>query len=508
MCARCADAGMKCDGYPSSVKSNLDKQRQNEASLTYHASASASITTYAIPFQIPGSQKDRQMLHYLCVQACHDLSGYLSSDFWSRVVLKCSHTQPVVRHALVALSSIHLEYVHQDSTGGRLSGQVIQNTETLLQYNRAVRQLRKYIASTAVPSIIVALTCCALFYCFESTRGDYDSAREHLRSGLVILQSTKANGTDKKLSCEPTDSHDDLEQLSRIFSRLDLQASMFDDARTPFFQLISAEERCGAIPAIPNTFFRDLEEAQVTLVKLQNHLLNFLTRNNRYKFVSAEDLPNSIVQEKRELLKQFKRWSLALEDFLKWHSETKAGTQQAQSDPEINKKLQRGIAILQIYHRLALMFVSGSFPDDNSPFAASPNPDADLILELAESLVQNPGQNTAATAAASASPRLPRSFSSEMGVVAPLFLLALKCQDQHVCDKAVALLVASNRREGLIDAQMVLGILERAATLKRKEEITPMVAMAAKMPLEIWITDVLDTVGGLESVANVLDTLS
>jgi hypothetical protein len=56
------------------------------------------------------------------------------------------------------------------------------------------------------------------------------------------------------------------------------------------------------------------------------------------------------------------------------------------------------------------------------------------------------------------------------------------------------LLAVPNRREGLIDAKMVLGILERVAMLKRQEEITPLVAEAVKrsiassaeeMPLEV-----------------------
>lgn len=75
------------------------------------------IKTYAIPFQVPGSRKGRQMLHYFCVQASHDLSGYLSSEFWSRLVLQYSHTEPSVRHALVALTYIHFDFVTHESAG-------------------------------------------------------------------------------------------------------------------------------------------------------------------------------------------------------------------------------------------------------------------------------------------------------------------------------------------------------------------------------------------------------
>jgi hypothetical protein len=107
-----------------------------------------------------------------------------------------------------------------------------------------------------------------------------------------------------------------------------------------------------------------------------------------------------------------------------------------------------------------------------------------------------------------------RSFSSEMGIVAPLFLLAMKCHDRHVCKKAASLLATSNRREGLIDAQMVLSILERVAMLKQQEEIIPLVAEAVKrsvaasteeMHLEVWGAEVIEgTKDGQQGMAKML----
>jgi hypothetical protein len=508
---------MRCDGYLSPTTGNNKRQRQQSASpacnrLTATFAPPFQITAYAIPFRIPGSQKDRQMLHYFCVQASHDLSGYLSSEFWSRVVLQCSHTESVIRHALVALSSIHLDFVTHESPHGQQSCEGGHNVETSLQYSRAVRQLRKHLSSTAQPSTKVALICCILFYCFESTYGDYDSAREHLRCGLIILQTAKVNRTKDKPSSDSVQPHDDLEQLSQILSRLDLQATLFDDTRTPFLELTSAEERFGVAPVVPHLAFSDLAEAQATLDKLQNQLFNFLTRNNRYKFVSAEDLPDFIVGEKCELEKQFRRWSVALDGFWELQTQPEAVKQRPRHS-EHNIMTRQGTSILKLHHRIARMFLSASFPEDSSVFGASPNPDAEFILGLAEFLIQSNRKSQSNAASGSSIPS--RSFSSEMGIVAPLFLLAMKCHDTHICEKAVSLLAASNRREGLIDAQMVLGIVQRVAMLKRREEVTPLVAEAAKrspaasteeMPLEIWGADAIEgTNGGLLGIAKMLD---
>lgn len=406
---------------------------------------------------------------------------------------------------------MHLDFATRGSLDDRQSWGNGCRVEVLQQYNRAVRQVRRYLSSTARPSIKVALICCALFYCFESTRGDYDSAREHLRSGLMMLQLAKTNGTDDKPLHDSLDSREDLEQLTQIFARLDLQATMFDDTRVPFFELTSAEERCGGISVIPNTVFGNMEEARVTLDKLQNQLFNFLTRNNHYKFVPVEDLPDSLVREKRELAKQFRRWSVALDGLLELQTQRSVG-ERLQDNPELHMSTQQGATILKLHHRLAHMFLLASFPENSSVFGASPNMDAEFVLEMAESLVQS--NNKSHLDMLPASSTTSRCFSVEMGIVAPLFLLAMKCRDAHVRQKAMSLLAVSNRREGLIDAQMVLGIVERVAMLQRKEEVTPLVVEAARrlpaacseeMPLEVWGAEAIEgTNDGLQGIAKVL----
>ncbi|RYP32611.1 hypothetical protein DL767_005116 [Monosporascus sp. MG133] len=77
--------------------------------------AALPIASYPIPFTVPRSQKDRQMLHYFCVQGSRGIAGFLSSDFWSRTILQKMDRNPVVRHALVSLSSVNLDSVTADA---------------------------------------------------------------------------------------------------------------------------------------------------------------------------------------------------------------------------------------------------------------------------------------------------------------------------------------------------------------------------------------------------------
>ena len=176
-CFKCTSTGRKCDGYATQKGENVGQGRNS-------ATAPLQVIAYAIPFSVPGSQRDRQMLHYFCVEAASNLCGYFTSryGFWSHFALQCSHDEPVVRQALVALSSIHLDYVSKDpchvkgTDGGALT------VETLQQYDKAVRKLRRYLATKEEPLIKVALICCVSFYSFESARGEYDNALEHLHN--------------------------------------------------------------------------------------------------------------------------------------------------------------------------------------------------------------------------------------------------------------------------------------------------------------------------------------
>ncbi len=280
-CLRCTETGRRCDGY---------------GALTSQGSAPSSssqlrIASYAIPFQVPGSQKDRQMLHYFCVQGAADLSGHLPSKFWTRLVLQRSHDEPAVRHAVVTLSSMHMDHTTSGDACSRGS-----HEDPGVLYNRALRSLRRYLNGgknshpERQPSPTVPLVCCVLFYCFEGARGNLDAALQHLRSGVMILNGQKATALHKTV----IDSADqeDMDVLEQVLYRLDLQATMFDDKRTPLLQATPQD----TVP--PGGGFSTPDEAQAALTKLQNWLCRFLIANEKCKFWPAEELPRSVAEEK------------------------------------------------------------------------------------------------------------------------------------------------------------------------------------------------------------------
>ncbi|KAF5664806.1 transcriptional regulatory [Fusarium heterosporum] len=389
-----------------------------------------SITSYSIPFRVPGSQRDRHMLHYFCVQGSNDISGFLNCDFWSQTVLQESHQDPTVRQALVAMSSIHLHY----STPGTSENSVV-STEILAQYGKALRSMKMRLSKPSQDTVKVALICCIMFYCCEGALGSRDAALQHLRNGLNLLIATKNDPREKILW--------DIQTISSVFERLDMQASFFEDDRTPVLTL--PELRPGETK--PGTFtfedkFARIQDAQQSLVRLQAWLYHFVDKNADFHDEAMDSLPLSIVQEKAVIMEAYDSWITAAK-----HLEAEV--------PNDTEYLE-GIKTLLVQYHICRMIMESKFPNDPQVFGASPNPSAHKVLDLAQALLH---PKVLSEESFKVRERSRPKYSLETGVVAPLFALALKCSDESVAIRATQMLGSLQRREGLYDSQTMARII-------------------------------------------------
>jgi len=432
---RCSSSGRQCDQSHHSAVGGLVR-------------SSRSIVSYAIPFQVPGSQTDRRLLHFYCVKGAADLTGYLTSEFWTRVVLQRSQDQVAVRQAVVALSSLREQLF---ATGDDVSEVTPQ--EPLVLYNRAMRSLRKHlnagIDASEPRSPMAPLICCILFHCFESMRGNTTAALQHLASGISILTSRGRQAG----SAEETD----IAALAQVLYRLDLQATFFDDIRVPLFP--SGIAQVGKWDAS----FSSLDEALVALTKLQNWTLRFLITNERFKpQLSEDDLPADVTQEKRSLGAAFAGWKAAFESLLRTTSASLSGQDQeppAAASPmpdalSFGGETGRKIAVIRIQFIIFTLLLASSTPDDPRVFCTPRLPQhqsaIDTMLDLAEWVVSDTEPGSVVV-------------SAETGIVAPVFLLAMKSDDAAVVSRALNLLASYNRREGPYDSKRVVSIAQAIA---------------------------------------------
>ncbi|KAK0111534.1 hypothetical protein ONS95_001888 [Cadophora gregata] len=112
-----------------------------------------------------------------------DSPGNFEPHFWENVVLQFSHRYTAVKQSLVALSAIYEEYGRNQSSEN--PGAVQYSDLTIQRYNKAVRELVKYLA-TGEQNTTVALISCLIFVWIEFLQGDLSTGIRHLESGLKI----------------------------------------------------------------------------------------------------------------------------------------------------------------------------------------------------------------------------------------------------------------------------------------------------------------------------------
>ncbi|KAI1152465.1 hypothetical protein F4825DRAFT_461816 [Nemania diffusa] len=445
-CRRCSETGMACDGYPTGVL-------KNQMTIALIA---PPIAAYAIPFRIPGSQQDRRLLHYYCVQGAEDLSGHLKSEFWTRLVLQHSYNNISVRQAVVALSCAHQNYTTTNNSGN------LTPPDAMVHYSKAMRSLRKYMSAgiddKGEVSAMVPLICSVLFSCFENTQGNTEAASRHLSSGIAILARYKEGVSLIPDSRKP----EHLDLLEQTLTRLDLQASMFDDARPLLTQLDSTVE----FETLASSTFKTINDAQADLTRMQNRTLQFLISNNTFKYFPECSLPEKLKMEKQAIEETYAKWNEKLNQYSHdqlipskarggYHSRSEGDRGNGHPTRVLETEVARdpGVAILRIYYQVFQLLLAANFPYDPSVFSGLSNSvnvyKLNRILDLIESTHQAQGEGS-------------RSLAAETGIIAPLFLVVVKCTDPAIFKRAFDLLLAlSGRREGMFDGRVLVEIALR-----------------------------------------------
>ena len=473
-CFKCTSTGRTCDGYldsPTRRDGALQKHFQKPVDTSISLQLPHMISPiYSLPFKVPGSQKERQILHHYCVQGAFDLSGCMNPEFWVQSLLLTSHHEPAVRYALVALSSAKLFFEsNNNSTGDRQVGCI---PEVQALYVKALRQLRKYIAQHLEPSKTIVLQCCILFYCFEVARGDPQAALQHLQNGFSILQTGSAqklnpNGRDAK-SIHKTD--EGLDEIQEVMIRLDLQASLYDNSRVPLFQ---GQAGMGRIVMR----FETVSQARSLLDNLMNQFSNFLMENSHYR-EEYFNIPVSILERKHELGLRIQRWKLAYDAF---------SVESTASRLKVPARDQMwSMQLLEIHYDTLELFLKSAFPLNPGVFGKFPNSPIEDIFRKVEDLLAGFEERGGHR----------RIFSAETGVIAPLFLIAMKATDPALSSRAVQLLLSCNRREGLYDSNMVTRVI---LNLQQKRKTT-----GNSASLESDVVNIANLPGGLGTMAAIL----
>jgi hypothetical protein len=130
-----------------------------------------------------GSEKERRSFHFFQQETAPQLTGFFGHNFWESYLLQAAHHEPSIRHAILALGSLH-EALEQDS-GLNVQSHTSRPTDDFIleNYNQAIKSLVRPVSQKGQQAIDVCLISSILFACLEvsspSSNSSFHSCLPH-----------------------------------------------------------------------------------------------------------------------------------------------------------------------------------------------------------------------------------------------------------------------------------------------------------------------------------------
>ncbi|PHH88326.1 hypothetical protein CDD83_7680 [Cordyceps sp. RAO-2017] len=455
--------------------------------LLEHGAADSSPTIYQPSNGLPLRSSEGLYFDLFRRQTASELSGYFNSTFWAQRVLQECHSESAIRHAVVALGALYktLEQSCQPAWAAG-AGKLSQMESVKLHWQVAVKQYSEachamvLLHGENLRNHRTRLMASVLLSCFDSFIGDHKQAIHQIQTGLGLLERLQ--------DCHPqyrSPSPDGYieEDLVVIFTRLAIQAKSYDMAfhfPQPYvIRLTPQNQQSDPMPTSetsspgsspPDTSlpyrFESILEARTASDKLCEKLLRFIERLQVAKNNPSNVLPASWRQYGLRFKEQLDAWSESFEPIFR-----------SRLDPATGHLERSGIAALKMFQVNTNILFMMMFCDTEVQFDAF-LPHFKAIVSLGGEVVcadekraaaerrthpgmyQHPGNLPAGSPRAGRFPGhyVKPSFSADLGIVPPLFVVATKCREPRTRRQAIQLLRSSARREGMWDSELAANI--------------------------------------------------
>ncbi|KAK4941543.1 hypothetical protein LTR10_018562 [Elasticomyces elasticus] len=168
----------------------------------------------------PLSIFESRALEFFQLKTVTALNNPITSEIWSRHILLVSHYEPAIKHAVIALSSLH----ELSLSNGNLEDDSADVENATKYYAKAIKLVVDPDFVQNGQAADVALSTCILFICYETLRGHYQSALSHVRSGVNVFAEVVGGQTASSLRFAPPSLYQE------VFCRLGTQLIEIGDA--------------------------------------------------------------------------------------------------------------------------------------------------------------------------------------------------------------------------------------------------------------------------------------
>ena len=380
-----------------------------------------------------------------------EIAGVFDPTLWDRLILKVSHEESSVLHGVIALGSMHRSFTTNGSIANNKADDMADQHQLLglQQYTKSIGQLRKRLSGPTDSRLTeVVLMNIAVFVCLELLIGRHRNAINHLKSGLKILAESQLRKRDPSqegslLLLDP-EPYSIQEHLVGFFARLEVQSAVFGEQSPSILRVLQQSTTEYGL-WIPDSFSNLTEVRQYMdtltsdVFRLRAQYLNNVLFSTCSQPTDPRINPypnNDAKSEKREELQQrVADWNLAFDKFMKEKSQF------------LGLKESRAAVLLQIHHSAISLLASASLSARETDYDEHLS-DFQRIVDLAPSYVDEEKSKSPKSSSSSVP-----TFTIDMGIIGPLYLVGHKCRHPKIRRDAVSLLRRSTmHREGMWDS--------------------------------------------------------
>jgi hypothetical protein len=155
-CHACVSTGRRCDGYALNRAAHPDLS---------NASLGAMNRPPSVGFL--GDEKECRSFHFFRLKTAPQLTGFFGVDVWERLLIQAALHEPSIRHATLALGSLHRKLECDDGSIVLSHTNGLTDAFALRSYNQAINLLVTTFSEKRRPAIDVCLILSILFACLE-----------------------------------------------------------------------------------------------------------------------------------------------------------------------------------------------------------------------------------------------------------------------------------------------------------------------------------------------------
>lgn len=407
-------------------------------------------------FLYTGTPEEQENLEWFKCRTSKKIPGASILTLWDSLLYSACLSEPAILHAVLSLSSVHRREVYESDYGKRVCNTPDkQERFTLQHYSKAIRHLQPPFAIKDKASARTALITCFVFVCLELLCGHLATAHTHLENGLRLLGELEIpinEGNGIRLFQPVPGSTDDA--IVRAFCRLDLQSQLFRHSYQHPCQVLRISEH-----PPPARIFRSVNEAWKQIEKLFGCIFHLteLVRGQHVSCYHTMEQSSSLVSYQTKIQGELSRCSDTLE----------ASTNSMQDQD--SKGLAYGL--LFMYHNMAAIMADTCLRlDDESVFDSHTQ---QFISILNRSIIMWKAGQSEHPARPIPWPRIYMSRSIvDIGWIAPLYYIALKCRVHRVRLHAIRLIETTSYREGMWDSKIASCVARRVMEIEEGDFYT------------------------------------